>query len=241
MASDISTAEFRDLCGMAEFRDAEALERAVWGNDSAPDPGSLMMVVQSEGGLAAGAFVDGRLVGYLFGFPSATPGVLYCHALGVLPEMRGRGLGVALKWYERRWCLTRGFRHVRWTFDPMQAANATLYINRLGARSTTYLVDYYGALVGMDEGLPSDRLLVDWYLDDRIVEAKSESRLMGNEIEDCLRIQLPRDVGALIPYDREKTLSATLALRDSLRGAFCKGYGISGFDRSECAYILTGV
>ncbi|MER9977183.1 GNAT family N-acetyltransferase [Mesorhizobium sp. M0085] len=231
----MSTAELRDLFGMEEFRAAEALQRAVWGDESAPDPGTLMMVVQAEGGLAAGAFVGGRLVGYVFGFPSAKPGVLYCNGLAVLPEMRGRGLGAALKWYERRWCLTRGFRQVRWTFDPMQTVNAALYIDRLGARSTTYLVDYYGVIGGI-ERLPSDRLLVDWYLDDGIVDAKSELRFMGGDVEDCLRIQLPRDVET--PTPQQKT-AATLAFRDNLRDAFSNGYGIAGFDCSERAYILT--
>ncbi|MHC2303255.1 hypothetical protein [Rhizobium mongolense] len=60
-----------------EFRAAEALQPAVWGTGDALDPSDLMMVIQAEGGLAAGAFVDGRLVGYVFGFPSATLGVQY--------------------------------------------------------------------------------------------------------------------------------------------------------------------
>lgn len=232
MAFEMS--EYRDLYGTEEFVAAEALQRAVWVNVSAPS--DLMMVVQAEGGLAAGAFVEGRLVGFAFGFPSATPGVLYCHALAVLPEMRRRGIGAALKWYERRWCLTRGFRKVRWTFDPMEAVNAALYIDRLGAGSRTYLVNYYG---GIDEELPSDRLLVDWPLDDGIVEAKSERRFVSEEVEDCLRIRLPRNAEALIPPDRGMMLAATLALRDNLRGAFSNGYRISGFDYTERAYILT--
>ncbi|MQX93367.1 GNAT family N-acetyltransferase [Sinorhizobium meliloti] len=235
----MSTAEFREITGMAEFRAAETLQRSVWGEDSMPDPGDLMMVIQAEGGLAAGAFVDGRLVGYVFGFPSATPGVQYLHRLAVLPEMRGRGLGAAIKWYARRWCLTRGISHVRWTFDPMQAVNAALYIDRLGARSTTYLVDYYGAIGGIEAGLPSDRLLVNWYLDDPIVDAKSEGRFVGEEVEDCLRVRLPHDVEPLIGHHRERILAARLMLRDNLRDAFASGYGISGFDCSERTYILT--
>ncbi|MCV3211905.1 GNAT family N-acetyltransferase [Mesorhizobium sp. YC-39] len=236
MAFEMKTTKFRDLSGMPEFRAAEALQRAVWGDASAS--GEMIMVVQAEGGLAAGAFVDSSLVGFVFGFPSATPGIQYCHALAVLPEMRGRGIGLALKWYERRWCLTRGFRHVRWTFDPMQAVNAALYINRLGAGSTKYLVDYYGTSGGINEELPSDRLLVDWFLDHYIVNAKSERRFADEEVGDCLRIRLPRDVESLMPHDKKRTLTATLALRESLCDAFSNGYRISGFDCTERAYIL---
>lgn len=36
---------FRDLSGMAEFREAEALQRAVWGEGDLPDPADLMMVI----------------------------------------------------------------------------------------------------------------------------------------------------------------------------------------------------
>ena len=64
----------RDLVGMAEFHAAEDLQRDVWGPDDKIDPGDLMMVIQVEGGLTAGAFLDGRLVGYVFAFPTATPG-----------------------------------------------------------------------------------------------------------------------------------------------------------------------
>ena len=55
---------FRDLNGMAEFNAAEELQRLVWGRNDTPDPADLMMVIQKEGGLVAGAFVDGELKGY---------------------------------------------------------------------------------------------------------------------------------------------------------------------------------
>ena len=54
---------FRDLSGMAEFREAEALQVEVWGEGDQPDPADLMMVIQAEGGLVGGAFVGGRLMG----------------------------------------------------------------------------------------------------------------------------------------------------------------------------------
>lgn len=109
-----------------------------------------MMVIQAEGGLAGGAFVEGRLMGYIFGFPTRDPGIQHSHRLAVLPEARGLGLGVRLKFFQRDWCLTRGMTLVRWTFDPLRAVNATLNIHRLGATSDTYLEDYYGEMAGID-------------------------------------------------------------------------------------------
>ena len=87
---------FRDLSGMDEFRAAEGLQRAVWGEGDLPDPADLMMVIQAEGGLVGGAFVAGRLLGYVFGFPTRDPQVQHSHRLAVLPEARGLGLGAAL-------------------------------------------------------------------------------------------------------------------------------------------------
>ncbi len=87
----MSDIEFRDLRGMTEFRAAERLQTDVWGEGDMPDPADLMMVIQAEGGLVGGAFLAGALVGYVFGFPSATSGVQHSHRLAVLPQMRGRG------------------------------------------------------------------------------------------------------------------------------------------------------
>jgi predicted GNAT superfamily acetyltransferase len=80
---------FRDLSGMAEFRLAEDLQRQVWGEGDLPDPADLMMVIQAEGGLVGGAFVDGRLVGYVFGFPTRDPQVQHSHRLAVLNPRAG--------------------------------------------------------------------------------------------------------------------------------------------------------
>ena len=230
--------EIRDLHGMKEFGEAETLQCAVWGAGDRPDPADLMMVIQAEGGLAGGAFSDGRLVGYIFGFPTVTPGVQHSHRLAVLPEMRGRGIGVELKWYQRRWCLDRDIRHVRWTFDPMRAANAALNINRLGARSDTYHIDYYGQMGGINHGLPSDRLLANWYLEDPGVMVRAEGGNAPSLPEICLRVPLPPLADALIEDGGQEAISAKLMLRTALCDAFAGGYEIVGFDSRDGSYLL---
>ena len=85
-------------------------------------------------------------------------------------------LGVRLKLYQRRWGLERGITHVRWTFDPFRYVNATLNLHRLGATAATYLPDYYGEMAGINSGLGSDRLLVDWELGSHTVAALAEGR-----------------------------------------------------------------
>lgn len=227
----------RDLQGMAEFRLAEALQNEVWGRDDTADPADLMMVIQAEGGLCAGAFAGDRLIGYVFAFPTREPGIQHSHRLAVLPEARGMQLGARLKWYQRDWCLARGIGLVRWTFDPLRRVNAGLNIGTLGCIVRTYHQDYYGAMLGINAGLPSDRLLAEWRLESRGVVARAEGvppYLTGV----TARLTLPPDFDALMAGDPGLALAERLRLREGLMGAFSEGLAIVGYDRAEGAYLL---
>ncbi|MGL4281326.1 MAG: GNAT family N-acetyltransferase [Albidovulum sp.] len=231
---------FRDLHGMAEFLAAERLQRAVWGQDDSPDPADLMMVVQEEGGLCAGAFRGGDLIAYVFGFPTRDPHVQHSHRLAVASEARGLKLGVRLKWHQRDWCLRRGITLVRWTFDPLRRTNAALNIDTLGATGHVYHTDYYGEMAGINAGAPSDRLSVDWHLDASGVKARAEGqrpRPGADRIE--ARVTIPTDFAALLAGAPEEALRERLRVRDSLQAAFAEGLEIGGFDREAGEYLLT--
>ena len=235
---------FRDLSGMAEFQQAEALQRAVWGAGDVPDPADLMMVIQAEGGLVAGAFAQTAsgpekgpdkgpdtgpdLLGYVFAFPTATPGVQHSHRLAVLARARGLGLGLRLKLYQRDWCLARGLHLTRWTYDPLRHANASLNIARLGATAATYHRDYYGAMEGINAGLPSDRLQVDWHLN-------SPPAAPGTPLD----LPLPEDLDRLMASDPAAALALRLALRQALEQAFAQGLCITGYDPASRRYLLS--
>lgn len=230
---------FRDLSGMAEFLAAEALQRAVWGPGDQPDPADLMMVIQAEGGLVGGAFVEGRLMGYVFGFPTRDPQVQHSHRLAVLSDARGLGLGARLKLYQRDWCLSRGIALVRWTFDPLRAVNATLNIHRLGGQSDTYLEDYYGEMAGINSGTASDRLLVDWHLASAGVAALARGEAPPAEPADPLPLALPEDFGPLARQDPARAAELREGLRDLLQAAFRDGRRIVGFDRETRRYLIS--
>lgn len=230
---------FRDLQGIAEFRAAETLQREVWGEGDLPDPADLMMVIQAEGGLVGGAFMAGRLVGYVFGFPTRDPGVQHSHRLAVLPRARGLGLGTRLKFYQRDWCLARGIARVRWTFDPLRAVNAGLNIHSLGAESDIYLPDYYGEMAGINAGLGSDRLLVDWELASEGVATLAARRLRPAADGLPLPLALPEDVEALAGADPARAQALRNDLRGLLQEAFAQGQRIIQFDRASRRYILS--
>jgi predicted GNAT superfamily acetyltransferase len=228
----------RDLAGMAEFRAAEDLQRTVWGEGDQADPADLMMVIAAEGGIAAGAFRGTDLLGYVFGFPTATPGIQHSHRLATHPKARGTGLGAALKWYQRDWCLAHGIGHVRWTYDPLRHANASLNIARLGAVVRVYYPDYYGAMPGINQGAPSDRLLADWVLNAPGVIARAAGTRPATP-KDALQVAIPPDFGTMLTVDPDRALAARLTTRAALEARFAEGYTICGYDPANCSYLLS--
>ncbi len=234
----MSEVVFRDLSGMAEFRAAEALQRSVWGAGDQPDPADLMMVVQGLGGLVGGAFAGDVLMGYIFGLPSRDPAVQHSHRLAVLPEARGLGLGVKLKFYQRDWCLARDIRTVQWTYDPLRHVNAALNIHRLGAQSGRYLVDYYGEMEGINRGLASDRLLVDWALDSPLVAARALGDVDLSVEGELLPLALPQDLDALLAQDMAAASDLRMQLRLALQERMSQGQRIVGFDKQSRCYRL---
>lgn len=150
------------------------MQCAVWGEPVPEASASLLRAAQHAGALVAGAFSGKTLVGMVYAFPSFVAGRVgqHSHLLAVLPEARGRGVGRALKWFQRRWCLARGVTFVTWTFDPLRAKNARLNLEHLGASVGKYLPDFYGPLGGPLNGDgPSDRLLAEWRLESPHVAA----------------------------------------------------------------------
>ncbi len=236
----MSGIDYRPLQGLAEFKAAEALQRTVWGEGDKEDPFDLMMVIQNEGGLVGGAFRDGQLLGFVFGFPTRDPEVQYSHRLAVLSEARGLGLGIGLKRYQRQWCLENGIRRIRWTYDPLRLANAALNIRGLGGRASTYYCDFYGEMEGINKGAPSDRLRVDWLLDDPVVTARAGGdrepvRLDGFETRE---ITIPRSFETLLADDPDEAIRIRLETRAIFQQAFAEGFEIRDFSAERLAYVL---
>ena len=229
---------FRDLAGMAEFNAAEELQRIVWGRDDTPDPADLMMVIQKEGGLVAGAFVDGVLKGYVFGFPTREPDVQHSHRLAVHPDQRGGGLGIRLKWHQRNWCLEHGVRLVRWTFDPMRHVNANLNVGRLGSVCSTYHEDFYGMMGGINSGTPSDRLLADWHIGSERVAAHAAGT--PTKFQTGLRrIHIGKDHERWLAEAPTRAVAEKLRVRAEMTSLFAAGYQVCGYDAERADYLLS--
>ena len=94
--------------------------------------------------------------------------------LAVRNEYRNAGLGRQIKLFQREDALARGFELIEWTFDPLEIKNAYLNIERLGAIARRYNVNQYGITSSpLQGGLPSDRLVAEWWLKSKRVENRA--------------------------------------------------------------------
>lgn len=169
--------ELRALTTPDEWRQVYALEREIWGEESADDcvPVLLLQVSARIGGLITGAFDGGHLAGFAYALPGLRNGrpYLWSHMLGVAREYRDRGLGWRLKIEQRRQALEAGLDLIAWTYDPLQAANAHLNFAKLGVLANQYHLDAYpGSASPLHAGTPTDRLVADWWLSSPRVVAR---------------------------------------------------------------------
>lgn len=227
----------RELSGVPELLRAEAFQVEVWGEGEKPDNSDILLALQHEGALVAGAFRGTEMLGFLLGFPSTAPGVQHSHRLGIHPSAQGLGLGARLKWYQRDWCLARGITRVRWTYDPMRAINAGLNIGQLGATAGEYLVNYYGDMPGINAGLPSDRVIAEWRLDAPEVGARAQGMRPALPAGTA-GLAIPADFDGLVSRDLTTALAERLRVRAALQAAFAAGQRIVGFDRATGEYRL---
>ncbi len=168
----------RELETMSDINKTVELQKAVWrmSDVEASSPHTLRAIVHAGGAVIA-AEAAGRLVGFCFGMAAWRAGELWLwsHMAGVRPEYQGRGIGLKLKLAQRKWALSKGFRRMAWTFDPMQSGNANFNFNRLGATARAYSVNHYGDMQDdINAGMASDRLEAQWQLDSPRVIALAE-------------------------------------------------------------------
>ncbi|MDA4134885.1 MAG: GNAT family N-acetyltransferase [Thaumarchaeota archaeon] len=158
----------RALSRAAEYEQAEAVQASAWGGgDRGVTPKEVLIAIQDNGGLVLGAF-DGRsMVGYsllMIGYRGGSA-YMYSHQTGVTKEYQSKGVGYLLKRRQAVVALRRGFDMIAWTFDPLIGRNAHFNMKKLGVVARNYLLDYYGPMDdAINWGLPTDRLLCEWYI-----------------------------------------------------------------------------
>lgn len=169
------TIVIRDIETLDEMHEVEQLQREIWGVSDLDVLPALALRPQKEvGAILIGAFAEGRMVGFVFGFPGILNGETIIHSdmLGVTSEYRSQNVGYLLKLAQRHAALGLGVKRITWTFDPLQSRNAHLNFGKLGVISDRYLVNYYGETSSFLHRSGTDRLWVTWLLDRERVESE---------------------------------------------------------------------
>lgn len=222
------------------------LQKRVWGySDRELYPLRLLVTLARIGGHVLGAFTPrSELVAFLASMPAWRDGRRYFHSLslGVSPEHQSKGLGTALKFSQREAALRAGVVRVEWTFDPLRAGNAFFNIARLGAIVRRYFPDYYGPVKSrLQGGLPSDRLVAEWWLKSlRVKRAVDGKTPWGGKSKPLAEVAIPADLTALLRRDRAQARAAQARVRAQLQRYFSRSLVITGFARDHrgARYLL---
>jgi predicted GNAT superfamily acetyltransferase len=155
--------------------------------------------------------------------------------LAVRLNYRNTGIGRRIKLFQRKDALARGFELIEWTFDPLEIKNAYLNLERLGAVARRYNINQYGMTFSpLQGGLPTDRLVAEWWLRSKRVEA-----LMGNGALPRFKVEETVSVpGEIYDWkasepDRGKAAQVQERNRDLLIAAFARGWAALGFRRDQ--------
>ena len=220
----------RDIEGLAEMREVEQLQREIWGVADLDIYPTLALKPQQEvGAILIGAFAEGRMVAFVFGFPGILDGEMIIHSdmLGVLPAYRSHNLGYLLKCAQREAAIARGVKRITWTFDPLQSRNAHLNFAKLGVIADRYYVDYYGTTSSFLHRYGTDRLWVTWLLESERVEARLRQEPV-TEVSGDVVIEIPTEITSDHEHWRLKT-------REAFTSALDQGYVVEEF------YVSAGI
>src|SRR5215204_1921789 len=227
--SSPATIVIRDIETLAEMREVEQLQREIWGVEDLEVYPALALKPQKElGAILIGAFAEGRLVGFVFGFPGILNGETIIHSdmLGISVAYRSNNLGYLLKRAQREAALALGIKRMTWTFDPLQSRNAHLNFSKLGVIADRYYVDYYGVTSSFLHRFGTDRLWVTWLLDSERVKSRLEQNaspgadaLIG--AEDIV-IEIPCEITS--NHEHCGSQRATHSLAHSLRVMSLKSF-----------------
>lgn len=165
----------------------EQLQEDVWGpNTKEIVRADLLQAHLHHGACLLQARLEQTLIGMVYAFPGPKGSdYLYSHLAAILPQHQGQGFGQQLKLAQASWARENGYRRIIWTFDPFRSSNAILNVQKLGAVSQRYFINYYGALNdNLNQGRPTDRLEVDWWLQPIRKQATNESITFYLEEQD---------------------------------------------------------
>lgn len=150
-----------------QLQEMQLLEQEIWNRNAIPD--TQLIAANNNGGIILGAYKDTELVGINYAFPGFNNGQVYLYSLilGVKRKFREIGIGELLKTHLREYALEAGYQKCLWVFDPLESRSAFLNFTKLRTYANKYIPNFYGEqLDPFNIDLPTDRIFIEWYLND---------------------------------------------------------------------------
>jgi predicted GNAT superfamily acetyltransferase len=158
----------------------------------------------------------------------------------VLPAYQNKGIGRQLKLRQRDDALAKGIGLIEWTFDPLELKNAYFNLVRLGTIVPNYVRDQYGRTSSpLHAGLPTDRLVAEWWLTTPRVEAALADQ-PHKVSSNCQRITIPSKITELRDSDVSRAELVQAKAREQFEYWLGKGYVVTGveLDDETGSYLL---
>jgi predicted GNAT superfamily acetyltransferase len=241
-AEQSSDIEIREVTAIEEYDACIRLQREVFGlPDLEISPRRHLIVSHQAGGWTLGAFIEGKLVGFVHHLAAVRGDEIfgYSHMMAVTAEYQNRGLGARLKWAQRARALAEGRTFIKWTFEPTRARNAYFNLNRLGVVVREYAVNFYGTdyvtnpaekAAGVRD-MDSDRVFASWELRSPRVEALAAGAEPSLPADPDRTIEIPADYSALLKSDPATGKAQQLRIRDEFVKALRDGLVCRAFAR----------
>ena len=241
-----------------DMRLIQTLERKVW--DMEPIPTHQTLTASKNGGILVGSFYKEKLVGFCYGFAGFKEGKSYLcsHMMGIHPDHQSQGIGYKLKQEQRKLAQAAGYDLITWTFDPLESRNAYLNTSRLFGICRTYLENCYGDMDdGLNKGLPTDRLQIEWWISSNRVEKQWQPEavqyiqpiriaakdsgypLIESGLDELpldaegVEIPVPQSFQAIKGEDFELALDWRLKIREVFQHLFANGFALIGVRKTD--------
>jgi predicted GNAT superfamily acetyltransferase len=228
---------------LEEFHACVKLQQEIWDEEDLEiEPSTMFVVASLTGGQVLGAFDGEKLVGFTMAVVGVRQGAVYLHShqTGVDANYRDRGIGRMLKLFQREEALARGIRLVEWTFDPLELKNAHFNLNRLGAICRRYIPDLYGLTTSpLHRGIPTDRLVAEWWLDSpRVIAAIQD--LAPAVTNAPATIELPTELNQRTEEDSARVRAVQTRMREEFRKLFAREHAAIAVKAGEksTSYLL---
>lgn len=248
----------RKLTTIDDMHLVHNLEKEVWVMDATPIHQTF--TAAKNGGFLIGAFTvnedssEGDLVGFCYGFAGFKDGQPYLcsHMMGIHPDYRSMGIGKRLKEEQRKIAKEIGYDLIVWTFDPLESRNTYLNTSKLFGISDTYIENCYGTMNdGLNNGLPTDRLQIEWWIRSERVEQQwapdisyenslvvgespKGNPLLNSSVNDLrfgtegVEVPIPTDFQTIKKSEPELAYEWRMKIRELYQALFNHGFALSG-------------